>query len=87
MKYINGEKVLPKELLDKIQEYVQGGYLYIPNACEKKSGWGEKSGSRDYLKKRNQEIKDKYENGTKIKNLAEEFYLSIHSIKKIVYSK
>ena len=29
MKYINGEDVLPKELLRKVQEYCTG-YVYIP---------------------------------------------------------
>ena len=30
MKYINANDVLPANLLEQIQEYVQGEYLYIP---------------------------------------------------------
>jgi len=32
-------------------------------------------------------IRSKYANGYKIKNLVEEFFLSIDSIKKIIYAK
>ena len=30
MKYKNANTVLPKELIEQIQKYVQGEYLYIP---------------------------------------------------------
>lgn len=30
MKYKNAAKILPEELIEKVQEYVQGEYLYIP---------------------------------------------------------
>ena len=30
MKYKNAAKILPEELITKLQEYVQGEYLYIP---------------------------------------------------------
>ena len=47
MKYINASDLLPPALVQTLQEYVQGGYVYIP-AREHKS-WGEKSGSRGAL--------------------------------------
>ena len=30
LSYINGKNVLPKELLEEIQKYVEGEIIYIP---------------------------------------------------------
>lgn len=87
MKYVKAEMILPDELLKEIQKYIQGEYLYIPSELEKRKKWGEKSGSRMYIEKRNEDIRSKYKSGHKIKNLAEEFFLSVDSIKKIIYLK
>ena len=34
MKYQNARDVLPDELLASVQEYFQGGYIYIPRKTE-----------------------------------------------------
>lgn len=85
MEYKKAEDVLPKELLKEIQSYVQGVALYIPKKthCE----WGEKSGIKIKLTQRNQRIKIKFKKGYSIEALANEFYLSEETIKKIVYRK
>ena len=36
MSYINANEILPKELIDEIQRYVQGVNLYIPKIFDKK---------------------------------------------------
>lgn len=87
MKYVKIETILPKSLIVEIQKYVQGEYIYIPSQTEKKKKWGEISGSRTYIQARNENIRNKYAEGCKINNLAEEFFLSVESIKKIIYSK
>ncbi len=87
MNYINAEKILPEHLVKEIQQYVQGGFVYIPSQPEKRKRWGEKSGYRDYIRKRNMDIKSKYEKGHTKDDLAKEFCLSIDSIKKIIYKK
>ncbi len=87
MKYVNAEVILPDNLVIEIQNYMQGGYLYIPSQPQRRKKWGENSGSRNYIRKRNEDIRNKHKNGNKIKDLAEEFFLSIDSIKKIVYTK
>jgi Mor family transcriptional regulator len=87
MKYIKAEMILPDKLLREIQNYVQGEYIYIPSELQKRKRWGEKSGSRIYIEKRNCEIRNKYRNGHKIENLSEQFFLSVESIKKIIYKK
>jgi len=87
MKYQNANAILPEHLLLQIQEYVQGKYLYIPAPEESRKGWGENSGARESLCKRNEEIYYKYKQGLNINELSEKYFLSIHSIKKIIYGK
>ena len=57
MKYIKAIDVLPKEVIEIIQEYIDGEYLYIPRKRENHKSWGEKSGIKNSLKIRNNEIK------------------------------
>lgn len=85
MKYVRVDKILPDDLIKEIQKYIQGEYIYIPSKPETRKRWGEKSKIRDYIQNRNAEILSKYINGYTICNLAEEFFLSESSIKKIVY--
>lgn len=87
MKYVRVDTILPEDLIKEIQRYIQGEYIYIPSCPKARKRWGEKSKNRDYIKIRNAEIYGKYINGGTISNLAEEFYLSESSIKKIVYKK
>lgn len=87
MKYTNAELVLPEYLLKEIQKYVQGEMVYIPTFSTCRKGWGVNSGTKVYLLQRNQSIKDQFEEGTTIDDLAASFYLSIESVKKIIYKK
>ena len=86
MRYIKAGMILPDNLVREIQKYIQGEYIYIPSQPEKRKKWGENSGNREYIKNRNEDIRSKYNNGYVIANLAEEFFLSFDSIKKIIYS-
>ena len=86
MKYENAKDILPDEVLKEVQKYASGKLLYVPSVEEKRN-WGEASGYRDKLKKRNQMICNKYANGRTISELADEYFLSLDSIKKIIYSK
>ena len=84
MKYSNACKVLPDDIVKIIQEYVDGEYLYIPRKEEEQKKWGEQSGSRGTLKKRNEEIYLKYIKGAMILDLTQEYYLSDKSIRRII---
>lgn len=86
MKYENAKDVLPIELLQQLQKYAAGKLLYVPIGDESKS-WGELSGYRQKLIKRNQMIYNKFILGKTISELAEEYFLSVDSIKKILYGK
>jgi hypothetical protein len=86
MKYENAKDILPEEVLKEVQKYASGKLLYVPSMEEKKT-WGETSGYRDKLKKRNIMICNKYANGKTISELADEYFLSLDTLKKILYSK
>jgi len=87
MNYAKAETILPDNLIKEIQKYIQGQYVYIPSEPQKKKKWGENSGHRDYIQNRNEEIRSKYGQGYSIDALAEDFFLLVYSIRKIIYSK
>lgn len=87
MKHTKIETILPGNLVREIQKYIQGEYIYIPILFDKKKKWGEISGSRTYIQNRNEKIRNKYKSGDTIIKLEKEFFLSIDSIKKIIYTK
>ncbi|NWL90331.1 MULTISPECIES: CD3324 family protein [unclassified Paenibacillus] len=84
MKYQNAQSILPEELLSSIQQYIQGDYLYIPIRQEQKRQWGECSGYRRMLEERNAEILQSFCSGISVKELAHHYYLSEHSIRRII---
>ncbi|WP_462410089.1 CD3324 family protein [Neobacillus sp. Marseille-QA0830] len=86
MKYINANQVLPENLILEIQKYVQGETVYIPKQETEYRKWGTSSGGRQLLDGRNAAIRRSFMSGSSIRQLAEEYYLSTETIKKIVYS-
>lgn len=87
MKYLNATAVLPDVLIDQLQKYVQGEYLYIPAKKNVRKGWGERSGYRKEIDMRNEKILQARTSGVSIAELAETYSLSVHAIKKIIYQK
>ena len=87
MPYTNAQSVLPPDLLEKVQSYVQGAQLYIPRAREERLGWGMKNGTRKMLDRRNARIRSEKALGRTIDELAESYNLSSDTIRKILYSK
>ena len=77
MKYINANVILPEKLIEEIQKYIQGKYIYIPII----------SGLKQEYKNRNKKIKNDYKQGISIENLAQKYYLSVDTIRKILYTK
>lgn len=84
MKYKKAQDILPQEIIKLIQEYIDGGYLYIPIKCENKKSWGSKSGLREEINKRNREIFNKYNKGLSVKELVDQYYLTESSIRRII---
>lgn len=85
MSYINAKKVLPEWLLEQVRSYTGDGLIYIPPDKGSRQAWGSKSGARQMLEKRNNEIQTKKRNGASITSLAKEYCLAEETIKKILY--
>jgi len=86
MKYKKAADVLPQALLKEVQKYAAGETLYFPKDRERKK-WGEITGSRSFYQQRNEEIRQKYLQKMSIAHLAEEYCLSVETIRKIVFSR
>lgn len=74
-------------LVEELQKYVQAGYIYIPAKDEQHKSWGELSGYRKELAKRNAIIIMEYKNGVSMAELADRYFLSVSAIRKIIYQK
>lgn len=84
MSYVKATDVLPEELLDLIQNYVDGEYIYIPRKESNRKSWGETTKSKKEISIRNLDIYEKYKEGVSIKDLSEMYYLSQKSIQRII---
>lgn len=85
MRYVNAREVLPEPLVRELQKVVPGGCLYVPRDEGGRRRWGEASGYRDELERRNRQIREERAGGASIAELADRHGLSVHAIKKIVY--
>ena len=54
MSYISAEEILPKELIEMIQQYVSGKSIYVPS--KEKKVWGSRTNIKQYYQMRNHEI-------------------------------
>lgn len=84
MKYRNAAEFLPDRLLRELQKYAPGEIVYVPSPQARKN-WGENSGARRFYTQRNEEIRLKYDQGVPIPALAEEYSLSLETIRRILY--
>ncbi|MGL5437955.1 MAG: CD3324 family protein [Lachnospiraceae bacterium] len=84
MGYLKAEDILPKELIQLIQQYVDGENIYIPRMQHNRRQWGQKTRIRQELALRNTCIIEDYRNGSSVSELAESYFLSTKSIQRIV---
>lgn len=84
MAYKNARDVLPETLLRQLWKYVEGENIYIPKRQECRAAWGSHSGARREYEVRNAQIRRRYAEAASMEELAEEFCLSVESIRKIV---
>lgn len=87
MRYIKAEQVLPEEVIELIQQYVDGQNIYIPRKAENRRDWGQGTPYKEELARRNAEIRRQYGAGKRSAQLAEEFHLSEKSIRRILREK
>lgn len=82
MRYTNATRRLPQDLIEQIQEYVQGEYLYIPIKDRKV-----KNAATNYkieLEKRDAHIFTKYLEGINRREIAQLYNLSESSVRRII---
>ena len=84
MGYIRAEEILPIEVIELIQQYVDGTNIYIPRKQENRHGWGTKTAYKRELQNRNEAIYKGYLSGITIHELAKSYYLSEKSIQRII---
>lgn len=84
MGYKRAEQILPDEIIELIQNYVDGTYIYIPKKENTRRAWGEGTTIRAELLERNEQIYAEYQQGSTQKRLAEKYFLSEKSIQRII---
>lgn len=82
MKYRNAASILPSSLLNAIQDYIQGEYLYIPLRDKKEEA--APSAYRSELQKRDAQIYLHHLEGLTNPLLAKNYHLSESSIRRII---
>ena len=84
MRYQKANEIMPEELVELIQKYIDGEYIYIPRKQENKKTWGERTGAREERSLRDRSIFLDYSTGACVSDLAKRYYLSEKSIQRIV---
>ena len=84
MGYRRAEEFLPNEVIELIQQYVDGANIYIPRKQENRQQWGSKTSYRSELQRRNESIYQDHLSGMSIGKLADHYYLSEKSIQRII---
>lgn len=84
MSYTKAEDILPIEIIELIQQYVDGQSIYIPRKPNKRVQWGTRTKTKQELCTRNLQIYKDYLDGMNISDLAGNYYLSEKSIQRII---
>ena len=84
MGYRNAKEILPADVIELIQRYIDGENIYIPKKSGTRKAWGTKTSIRKELVERNNMIYQDYQKGIKTAKLAKQYYLSEKSIQRIV---
>ena len=77
--------ILPRELLEAIQQYVDGQIIYIPK--KEKQEWGSGSSAKEFFRERNERIFQAWQKGISEDELSRRFSLSRKSIQRILRSQ
>ena len=78
MGYRKATDVLPPDVLEKLQDYIDGEYLYIPRKQENRKTWGEDTDTKKVFSERNIQI------GMSLHQLANKYFLAEKSIQRII---
>ena len=84
MGYRRAEEILPMEIIEIIQRYVDGENIYIPKKAGNRKQWGSGTPIRQELQSRNRRIYADWQQGAGCAELARRYFLSEKSIQRIV---
>ena len=84
MGYMRAEEILPVEIIELIQRYVDGESIYIPRKPSHRKAWGAGTKIKQELLDRDRQIYEDYLAGSKTGELARKYYLSEKSIQRIL---
>ncbi len=84
MSYRRAEEILPVEIIEMIQQYVEGESIYIPRRPGQRAAWGSNSQIRQEIGDRNRCIYEDYLTGLSVCELAVKYFLSEKSIQRII---
>ena len=85
MSYIRADEILPRELLEAIQQYVDGQIIYIPR--KEKQAWGSGTSTKEFFRERNERIFQAWQERISEEELSRRFSLSRKSIQRILRNK
>lgn len=85
MGYIKAGEILPDEIIEMVQQYVDGVSIYIPRKEDKKAGWGQINRAKERIYARDMKIYQEHSQGVNVRELAERHYLSEKSIWRILH--
>ena len=84
MRYASAQDLLPPELLEELQGYIDGAYLYIPRKEENRLAWGARTCSKKETAARNRQILQRFCQGETAAQLAEAFFLTEKTVRRII---
>ena len=84
MRYSKASDVFPAELIEEIQKYIDGEYVYIPRRKLSRRNWGDNTRTRSEIHARNQQILREYQSGDGYRVLARRYFLAEKTVAAIV---
>lgn len=84
MSYKGAKHILPTELLELVQKYIDGECIYIPRKSSNKKEWGSRTSIRKELALRDMQIYKDYQTGYNLEYLSQKYFLSLKSIQRII---
>lgn len=84
MGYLRAEEILPAEVIELVQRYVDGRSIYVPRKDEHRRAWGAGTQIRQELLERDRQICEDHLAGSTPSELACKYFLSTKSIQRIL---
>ncbi len=84
MGYYKAADILPPKILEVLQDYVDGEYIYIPRKPENRKSWGQQTDTKKTYAERNVQIYKDYLEGMSLTQLATKYFLAEKSIQRII---